>query len=103
VGQMGERKMGKERFEVLLEEIRDKVQIIAEGHDALRGEMREMEGRLSDRIDSLDLKIDYVHKNLKNEIKVTSLALKSEINRVEDKINRVEDKLDAHMSHPIQA
>lgn len=30
----------KERFEVLLEEIRDSVKKIAEGHDALRQEMK---------------------------------------------------------------
>ncbi|MFH1683791.1 MAG: hypothetical protein ABIA67_02780 [Candidatus Margulisiibacteriota bacterium] len=74
----------KERFEVLLEEIRDKVQIIAEGHNVLlngqetlhseikgtKSEMKQMEERLGNRIsgaeNKLDKKIDYVHASLKS-------------------------------------
>lgn len=79
----------KERMEVLLEEIRDKVSLVAEGHEVLRSEMRQMEGRLSDRIDSLDLKVDRVHASLKNEIKITGLA--------------ITDKLDEHIKQPAHA
>ncbi|MFH1362084.1 MAG: hypothetical protein ABIH69_05465 [bacterium] len=100
----------KERVEVLLEEIRDKVSLVAEGHEVLRSEMRQMEGRLSDRIDrvevgqfglmnridrletgqnSLGNKIDRVHTSLKNEIKITGLA--------------INDKLDEHIKQPSHA
>ena len=93
----------KERFEMLLEEIRDKVQFIAEGHGVLqsqisglqdqmgdmqsqisgfRSDMFQMENRLSKRIDNLDIKIDFVHSSLK----ATFYALN--------------DKLDEHIKQP---
>jgi F0F1-type ATP synthase membrane subunit b/b' len=84
----------KERFEMLLEEIRDRVNIIAEGHDVLRSEIKQVktelsqemnntEDRLTAKIEAgegrLERKIDHVHASLKNEIKSTFYALDEKI------------------------
>ena len=86
-------KKKKERFEMLLEEIRDKVQTIAEGYDILNNKMDKIHANLDNKISKLDIKIDRVnislgakieavHDSLKNEIRVTGFAL--------------QDKLDEH-------
>ena len=80
----------KERFEVLLEEIRDKVQIIAEGHEILQNKIDLVHTSLNEKIDNLDNKIDLVHTSLKDEIQVTAYVLK-------DELKEVSVKLDAHM------
>ena len=77
-------------YEMLLEEIRDKVQIIAEGHDALNNKMDMIHANLDNKISNLDKKIDMVHASLKDEIKVTAFILK-------DEIKEVKVKLDEHM------
>ena len=80
-GEGGEEDMSKEKdhMEILLEEIRSNVKLALEGHDVLRSEMKQMEHRLSG-------KIDKVHSSLKNEINVTAMA--------------INDKLDEHIKQP---
>lgn len=67
---VGEEK-GKERFETLLEEIRDKISTVAEGHEIIRREMREM-----------------------------GTGLMSEIGDVKSAVKSVAVKLDAHLKVP---
>lgn len=91
----------KERFEVLLEEIKGKVQLVLERHDVIRSEIKQSEERIKNELrDELGGKIDRVHISLKNEIKVTALAVKSDL---EESIKRVENKLDAHACQPVHA
>lgn len=58
----------RERFEVLMEEMRDNFRILAEGQNALR-----------DDIKLLDKKVEHVHLSLKNEMKFTYMALNEKI------------------------
>ena len=67
------------RFEMLLEEIRDQVKLLAEGQSAIHSGMERMKEHLSGKINSLDLKIDRVHSSLKNELNVTYMALNEKI------------------------
>jgi hypothetical protein len=83
----------KERFEVLLEEIRGDVKLVLEGHDVLnkkidgvKRELKEEIGIVSSRVDSVgsrvdsvSKKLDVVHASLKNEIKATATAVKYEL------------------------
>ncbi|MFA6431228.1 MAG: hypothetical protein WCV91_02450 [Candidatus Margulisiibacteriota bacterium] len=72
----------RERFEMLLEEIRDKVQFIAEGHGVLQSQIAGLQEQMGDmqnqmggmqsqltgmqsQIRNLDNKIDKVHSSLK--------------------------------------
>lgn len=83
-------------MEILLEEIRSNVKLALEGQDVLRSEMKQMEQRLSEGIQGNSLKIgilskklDAVHSSLKNEIKITAMA--------------INDKLDEHIRLPSHA
>lgn len=94
----------KERFEMLLEEVRDGVKLVAEGHETIRFEMKQMEERLVERFDT---KINLVHSSLKNEIKVTAFALDSKIEETKHElkgdIKEIGQKLDEHIKHPAHA
>lgn len=58
----------KERFEVLLEDIKGDVKAIAEGQSGLQGKIDVL--RLD--VKALDIKIDAVHASLKQEINTTA-------------------------------
>ena len=75
----------KERFEMLLEEVRDGVKLVAEGHEIIRSEMKQMEERLSEKISFVDDKLGFVAKELGG------------------KIDKVEHKLDEHLRQPVHA
>ncbi len=67
--------------------------------EAVEGRVGLVDGRLveiDETIGKLDKKIDSVHSSLKNEIKVTGLAIKEDI-------QRVETKLDSHLKQPAHA
>lgn len=72
----------KERFETLLEEIRDKVSAVAEGHDVIRREVREMKSELKSDIKEVSDKVEFVAKQLGS------------------KIDKVGTKLDEHLRVP---
>ena len=71
----------KERFEILLEEVRDGVKLVAEGHGTIRSGMRQMEQRLTEKIDENTSAIKFVAT----------------------KVNTIEKKLDEHMRQPAHA
>lgn len=78
---------------VMIESLEEKVDAIAEGqrvHD--------------ERFVQMDKKIDAVHSSLKNEIRVTGLALDSRIEEtkleLKNDIKRVETKFEEHISLP---
>lgn len=77
---MAEKKM--ERFELLLEEIRDNVKTVAEGHEVIRLEMRRMEGRLTEKIEGNKSAVKFAAKQLGG------------------KIDKVDEKLEEHVRVP---
>jgi len=79
----------KEKFEVLLENIRGDIKGVAEGQSVLQRQA----DKLSQDVNALDKKMDTIHFSLKNEIKITGLALKEEI-------QAVDRKLDEHIRQP---
>jgi len=66
------------KMRVLLEEIRGDVKLALEGHDGLRNEMRQMEGRLTEKIEE-------------NKVAIKFVA---------GKVNDIDKKLDAHIKQP---
>ncbi len=50
--------MKKDHFEILLEEITDKFDLVLEGHDVLRSEIRDLSRKADERFDIVDFKID---------------------------------------------
>jgi hypothetical protein len=56
--------MKKEHFEILLEDIREKVELVLEGYSVLNNKIDRVEQGLGDKIDCLSTKIDGVANDL---------------------------------------
>jgi hypothetical protein len=56
--------MEKDHLEILLEDIRSKFELVLEGHDALRSEIRELGRKSDERFDLVDFKIDTLNKKI---------------------------------------
>jgi hypothetical protein len=76
--------MQKDHLEILLEDIRSKSDLVLEGHEVLRDEIRETRTELkkdielnSFKIDSLNQKIDGVEDKLSKKIDGVSADLKA--------------------------
>jgi len=98
-------------FEVLLEQVLHEVKTVAEGHEVLRNEIKASHRELEDKIDlnasvmkfgfeTLDVKIDGVRDELKEEIQGVRTELKEEIRSVDKKltaeIRAVGTKVEGH-------
>jgi hypothetical protein len=58
----------KEHFEILLEDIKEKVELILEGHAALDSKIDRVENNLEEKIGILDAKIESAHHSLSAKI-----------------------------------
>ncbi len=99
--------MKKEHLEVLLEDIRDKFDLVLEAHEILhkaikdtRLELREEINVVNVRIDALNQKIDTVDKKLTEQIEDVEKRLTEKIDNVRselsEKIDNVAVDLAAH-------
>ncbi|MFH1541804.1 MAG: hypothetical protein ABIE84_01795 [bacterium] len=77
---------GKRRMEILLEEIRSDVKLTLEGHDVLRSELKQA---ITESQSVLRSEMRQMGQSLKNEIKVTGMA--------------IIEKLDEHIKQPAHA
>jgi len=100
--------MEKEHLEILLEDIRGKFDLVLEGHEVLRGEIREVREESNARHDqtafllnALNGKIDNVDGKLGGRIDEVEARLGSRIDNVEarlgSRIDKVEEKLGARI------
>ena len=91
--------MEKEHLEMILEDINGKLDLIIEGHDGLRGEIREFSRKTDERFDLVDVKIDTLNKKIDGvEEKLTA-----RIDGVEDKLTAKIDGVEAKLSKKIDA
>ena len=99
--------MEKEHLEILLEDIRGKFDLVLEGHDTLRKEIRDTREELGEKINLVDFKvetlnrkIDGVEENLTRKIDGVEENLTRKIDGVRDelgqKIDAVATDLAAH-------
>ena len=56
--------MEKEHLEMILEDINGKFDLILEGHDGLRSEIRAFDRKTDQRFDLIDFKIDTLNKTI---------------------------------------
>jgi archaellum component FlaC len=99
--------MEKDNLEILLEDIRGKFELVLEGHDVLRKEIKDTREELCEKINVVDFKvgvlnqkIDNVHDQLNQKIDNVHDQLNQKIDRVRDglgkKIDAVAVDLAAH-------
>ncbi len=67
--------MEKDNLEILLEDIRGKFDLVLEGHDLLRKEIRDTREELCEKIEFLDFKIDAVGDELGRKIDAVAADL----------------------------
>ena len=80
--------MKKENLEVLLEDISSKFDLVLEGHEVLRSEIRELGRKTDERFDLVDFKIDTLNK----KIDAVDERLSKKIDAVDEKLSK---KIDA--------
>ena len=85
--------MKKDHLEILLEDIRGNVQLVLEGHDVLRHEMKETRAELKNDIDLCNFKIDA----LNDKIEQVDEKLSGKIDAVDKKLT-----LNLGFSHPVE-
>jgi len=56
--------MKKEHLEVLLEDIGGKFDLVLEGHEVLRSEIRELARKTDERFDLVDFKLDTLNQKI---------------------------------------
>ena len=90
-------------MDVLLEDIRSKFDLVLEGHEVLRGEIRELGHKTEERFDLVDFKIDTLNQKieavcseLKEEIASVSSELKAEIRAVDANLSEHRRDTEAH-------
>jgi|GEM_PF-2557845 hypothetical protein len=95
---------GKERFEILLEEIRGDVKLVLEGHGVLDKRIDSVKQDLGEKMESVKSEILI---SVDKEIEKAEKSLKQEINQVytflSHDVKEVGDKLDAHAQLPAHA
>jgi len=56
--------MQKNHLEVILEDMNSKFDLVLEGHESIRGEIRDLAQRTAERFDLVDFKIDTLNQKI---------------------------------------
>lgn len=56
--------MDKDNLEMLLEDIQGKFELVLEGHDALRKEIRDARGELGEKVNLVDFKVGVLNQKI---------------------------------------
>ena len=89
----------KERFEVLLEEIKGGVKAVADGHGVIRNEMKRMEERLTEKISFVDGKVDFLAADVR-ALKQDVAEVKTDLAKVKEKVDKIDRTLEEHVRLP---
>ena len=85
--------MEKEHLEMILEDINGKFDLILEGHESLRGEIRDLSRKNDERFDLVDFKLD----TLNRKIGGVDERLSKKIDGVEEKLSKKIDGVAADL------
>ena len=80
--------MNKDHLEILLEDINGKFDLVLEGHDVLRKEIRELDRKNDERFDMVDFKIDALAGRVG--------GLENRFDGLESKVDSLGDELSEH-------
>ena len=86
--------MKKENLEVLLEQMNGKFDLVLEGHEVLRSEIRDLSRKTDERFDLVDFKIDTLNK----KIDAVDEKLTKRIDAVEENLSNRLDAVAADLS-----
>ncbi|MBM4333978.1 MAG: hypothetical protein FJ117_22640 [Deltaproteobacteria bacterium] len=89
--------MDKDHLEILLEDIRGKFDLVLEGHDTLRQEIRDTREELCEKINLVDFKVETLNKKIDG----VDANLNQKINSVESNLNRKIDSVEENLNRKI--
>jgi hypothetical protein len=89
--------MEKEHLEMILEDINGKFNLILEGHESLRGEIRDLSRKTDERFDLVDFKID----TLNRKIDGVDERLSKKIDGVDERLSKKIDGVEASLGEKI--
>ena len=98
--------MQKDHLEILLEDIRGKFDLVLEGHEVLRSEIRETRTELKKDIELSNFKIDILNKKIDGvaaDLNATDQRLSGKIDAVDEKLSKKIDAVDEKLSKKIDA
>ena len=79
---------GLSKNDVRLEQISSDIKAVAEGHEVIRSEMRQMEVRLTDKISLVDGRVEHLGR---------------EFREMRQKVDKIDKTLDEHVKMPAHA
>ena len=88
--------MDKDHLEILLENIQGKFDLVLEGHDALRKEIREPREELCEKINSVDFKVETLNQKIDGVRDDLSQKIDGVRDELGQKIDSVASDLAAH-------
>jgi len=91
--------MKKENLEVLLEQMNGKFDLVLEGHEVLRSEIRDLSRKTEERFDLVDFKIDTLNK----KIDAVDEKLTKRIDAVDEKLTKRIDAVEENLSNRLDA
>ena len=91
-------------FEILLEDVKDKFELILEGHTGLRHEIKDMRQEMNEKFELVDFKIEALSTKIDGVEKRLDAKIDSVHKKLDAKIDVVASNLAAHRadteSHP---
>ena len=91
--------MEKDNLEILLEDIRGKFDLVLEGHEVLRKEIKDTREDLCEKIQFVDFKVGALNQKIDG----VHDALNQKIDGVHDKLDKKIDTVEARLSQKIDA
>jgi uncharacterized protein YfkK (UPF0435 family) len=88
--------MKKDNLEIILEDIREKFDLVLEGHEVLRGEIRETRQEFNEKLDLVNFKVDTLHQRVENVREELTDKIDGVDKKLSDKIDAVAADLAAH-------
>ncbi len=102
--------MKKENLEIILEDMRENFDLVLEGHESLRHDIKDLRGEMNEKfelvdfkIEALNKKIDGVDEKLTRKIDGVEERLNLKIDGVEDKLNLKIDGVEERLTRKIDA
>ena len=96
--------MEKEHAEILLEDIKEKFDLVLEGHQSLRHDIKDLRQDMNEKFEIVDFKIEALNKKADNVHDKLDAKIDSVERKLSDKIDGVAADLAAHRadteSHP---
>ena len=91
--------MEKDHLEILLEDIRGKFDLVLEGHDTLRQEIRDTREELCEKINLVDFKVE----TLNQKVEGVRDDLTQKVEGVRNDLNQKIDGVESRLSNEIRA